>query len=458
MGLPKIIRAIAALAIAVSSATIAPAAQTISADSAKINKLIIKRDYKTALAALTALANSGDAVAQYRLGALYSIGLGTKRNEEAARSWFIKSADAGNAKAALVLKRMAVNAPETPKKLSAVDNANAITDGAMFAVNELPPRVDGQPDWLTLASARNNGAAVKEILKVFGDTISESSKGAAVRIAALTTSRDALATLLAAGINVNQPDLRRLTPLMLAVETGSADLVRAVLQGKPNVNARDQHGRTSIALAARNCQPAIIQMLLEAGAEFTSEGDEEPPLVSTVKYCSKWSPYSRFMVFADINSFDRQGRSAAWYAAKTGNTPALQTVVEAGAKLDLPDKDGFTPVHAAAANGQYAAIAYVVSLADRELPIASNGTTALMLAANAGCLECASTLLTRTKDINFKNYAGDTALMYAVRGGRVDLARILLASDANPYARNANGDTPLKLAKRLKMQDLNTLK
>jgi TPR repeat protein len=58
-----------------------------------------KNDFKAALPILLPLAQSGDAKAQYNLGVMYAGGLGIGRDEQAAVSWYAKSAAQGYAPA-----------------------------------------------------------------------------------------------------------------------------------------------------------------------------------------------------------------------------------------------------------------------------------------------------------------------------------------------------------------------
>ena len=458
MGPYKLLNSLAVLATVALVAVTLPAQTAFSASAPNINKLIIKRNYKAAIAALAKQASAGDAAAQFRLGTFYRLGLGTKRDDAAALEWISKSADAGNAQARNLLKRMASTPPATPKKPAAPVNTKQSDDGKSVDLGKLPARLERQPDWLTFAAARNRDGVVKTMLANLNGANSGDSKAAAVQTAARTSSVEALVMLVAAGSELNRSDVRKMTPLMLAVETGNVGAVGAVLLGKPDLLQKNQSGNTAIALAARNCQPDIIHMLLESGADFSTDGSEEPPLVSTVKFCADWLPFARFLPATDTNSTDGHGRSAVWYAAANGNLPALERFAEAGANLETQDKDGFTPLHAAAANGHDGAVGYIISRGSAVSPLSRNGTTPLMLAANAGCATCLPKLMAKTADINEKNSVGDTALMFAVRGGHANIAKLLLGGGANANARNTNDDTPLKLANRMKLQGLELLK
>ena len=56
-------------------------------------------DYVKAVELWRGLAEKGDPVAQYRLGAMYAEGKGVGRDDETAMTWFLRSATQGNAEA-----------------------------------------------------------------------------------------------------------------------------------------------------------------------------------------------------------------------------------------------------------------------------------------------------------------------------------------------------------------------
>ncbi len=77
---------------------------TASCDSVKgdinvANEAYTKKDYKSAFEQYKKLAGSGNAVAQFNLGNMYSEGQGVPQNEEAALKWYRKAAEQGNANA-----------------------------------------------------------------------------------------------------------------------------------------------------------------------------------------------------------------------------------------------------------------------------------------------------------------------------------------------------------------------
>ncbi len=74
--------------------------------------------------------------------------------------------------------------------------------------------------------------------------------------------------LIKAGAKVNERDVRQMTPLMLAVASDYAkpETVKVLLAAGANVNAKDLNGETALDWALKYGNPAIDQMLADAGA------------------------------------------------------------------------------------------------------------------------------------------------------------------------------------------------
>jgi ankyrin repeat protein len=88
-------------------------------------------------------------------------------------------------------------------------------------------------------------------------------------LAASAGDAAAIALLLKAGARVDEPDVRKMTPLMLAVATDNAELtaVRQLIAADADVNAKDIYGDSVLDWALKFRQPAIVAELEKAGAK-----------------------------------------------------------------------------------------------------------------------------------------------------------------------------------------------
>lgn len=82
------------------------------------NKALAQKDYKTAFAKFSLLADQGKDSAQFNLGAFYLNGQGVRKDDKLAFEWFRKSAVQGNSRARQVIEK-------------------AAAQGNVYAINEL---------------------------------------------------------------------------------------------------------------------------------------------------------------------------------------------------------------------------------------------------------------------------------------------------------------------------------
>jgi TPR repeat protein len=80
------------------------------------NAALAQKDYKTAFPKFLTLAQQGNAMAQFNVGAFYFNGLGVQKDEKLAYDWFGKSAAQGNVRAEQVMKSAETKREETAKK------------------------------------------------------------------------------------------------------------------------------------------------------------------------------------------------------------------------------------------------------------------------------------------------------------------------------------------------------
>lgn len=148
-------------------------------------------------------------------------------------------------------------------------------------------------------------------------------------------------------------------------------------------DAANVDGMTALHFAAQNGDTAIVQYLVEHGA--------------------------------NINAQDEiMSRTAIHFAAEQGNLDCIKYLTEHGANLQ--DKD-------------------------------SIGATAFHYAVKSNKLEVAKYLVSKKVDYNAKDVRGWTAMHYAAYGNSVDIVKYLLAKGLNINEKNKSGRTPLFFAR-----------
>ncbi|MCE7072521.1 ankyrin repeat domain-containing protein [Dyadobacter sp. CY327] len=124
-----------------------------------------------------------------------------------------------------------------------------------------------------------------------------------------------------------------------------------------------------------------------------------------------------------LSFVDRDGRSPLFYSIIAGNTNMTDSLLTAGANVDLQDKNGWAPLHFAVQSYNLAAI---------------------------------SLLLQNGANIEICDEHGNTPLWRAVmasqgKGGAITL---LLDAGANPHSKNNSGISSYHLAKEIANYDI----
>lgn len=100
-------------------------------------------------------------------------------------------------------------------------------------------------------------------------------------------------------------------------------------------------------------------------------------------------------------------------AAKRGNVPAIQSILNAGAAVDTRLDIGRTALMVAAVNGRTQAMEQLLAAGASIDAVDNNGSTPLILAAENGHLAAVKLLLARGADPTIRNHSGWTAAAVA---------------------------------------------
>ncbi len=189
------------------------------------------------------------------------------------------------------------------------------------------------------------------------------------------STHEALAQfLLERGADPDLPDSIGRTALHAAVETGKADLVRALLAHGADPNARltraplvykgdflsyDAYvGATPLwlAAAARVPDPAILRALAAAGGDpgLPADGGTTPLMaaVGMVQNEARQATDSQSLELVtlllgmdvDVNAVDRRGRTVMHGAARLARNAIIELLAANGARVDIADARGQTPL------------------------------------------------------------------------------------------------------------------
>lgn len=132
----------------------------------------------------------------------------------------------------------------------------------------------------------------------------------------------------------------------------------------------------------------------------------------------------------DVNKLTHDGRTYIFWAAARGNTEVMNYLLSKGAKTNLQDSHGATPMTFAAGGGQQNTAVYDLLLksgVDPKTDANHDGANALLLAVGADPeLKLTDYFQSKGLSLKSKDAAGNTAFDYAARAGNIAVMKKLL--------------------------------
>ena len=167
--------------------------------------------------------------------------------------------------------------------------------------------------------------------------------------------------------------------------------------------------------------------------------------------CAGPSPESGVSMFALANDPNpSNGLVPLHFAAKEGKTDIVRWLItEAGAIVEMEDREGETPLHKAAMAGKLSVTSLLLSHGADANARDTDGWTALHNACSRGYLDLVRLLIDRgNAQIDIQGGRGAwTPLMNAASKGHLPVVRHLTAKyHADPFVRNAAGETAFDVA------------
>jgi ankyrin repeat protein len=238
--------------------------------------------------------------------------------------------------------------------------------------------------------------------------------------------------LVAAGAAIDLTDPDGVTPLLSALLNAHFDTAKYLLEAGANVNKWDFWGRTPLYAAVdfntlphggRPDRPslddttglAMIDLLLAAGANPNAQ-------------LKLFPPYRSLRMDRGADAILDIGTTPLLRAARGADIAAIARLVAAGALVDLPQREGYTPLMVAVGAG------------------ASSIDTRGKFRTALEALETAAALLDAGAAIDRTDARGRTALHYAAAAGYTDVALLLVERGASLTAADADGVTPIDAA------------
>ena len=307
--------------------------------------------------------------------------------------------------------------------------------------------------------------------------------------ASISNSVDVAEILLDSGADVGRQDARGRTPIYLAAECGSHDVLEILIRSTRDPEAVSVLSTPNIDLvtplhaAIRGGYSNCAMTLIQAGAHVDAKTlSEQTPLHYSLQFCPDLAPallaqtpvgqissngrttlhwaclvgrrslvedIGRLTNAADVNSADSGGSMPLHLLtmAKEEQVGSAAYLVSKGADFQVPDKAGFTPLHHAIRSGHFNLAGYLVSLGASPAAAACDGSTPLLAAAARD--DCPDNLWEKLAAAEPLPPYGDSKTWPLHQAAfRLNAAEVtgLIQRGASVNAVNAQGESPLYLA------------
>lgn len=284
-----------------------------------------------------------------------------------------------------------------------------------------------------------------------------------LHVAARNGNVNVMKLLVAHNANIDQPSRGpdAMTPFMMAAESGKHLAAQFLQEQGANVFKKDNWGRTALIFAARGGDEKTLESLL-AIPGMDAKIDEQDSRGRSAMHHAFRKYHADFGVAlikkgARVDLHDFNGATPLHQAIETNYMADwLDDVKEAlgsSANWNLTAKDGDTLLHAAARHTQAPVIEKLLDFGADVNIAGKNGQYPVHAAIMADSEPIAERLVKAMKDGNHsldaaKDAAGWTPLHYAATRDNAGFTRMLAEAGADVNAAAQGGETPLHIAAR----------
>ena len=249
----------------------------------------------------------------------------------------------------------------------------------------------------------------------------------------------AVQRLLQEGADINDRDAQGRTPVMAATHGRQTDIVRALIQAGADINIRDNQFDNPFLYAGAEGLLEILQLTIAARADTKLTNRFGGTALIPAAERGHVEIVNELLTRTDVNvnHINDLGWTALLEAIVLSNGGErhqwiVQLLVDHGANINIPDKDGVTPLMHTQARG----FKEIERILLKEAAAAGERDAKLIAAAKRGDAAEAKELLAQGASVHARDDKGVTALIAAAYRNDLAIADLLIQAGADVNAQD----------------------
>ncbi len=276
--------------------------------------------------------------------------------------------------------------------------------------------------------------------------------GTFLYIAAIRNHKAIVQVLLSRpGIKVNLGYPSGTTPLSAAAQRGHLEIAGMLLQhpeSNPLISSHEL-GTTPLSIAAYHGQEKMVELLLSSGKVNINLRQTDGATALFVAVERNWPKVVKLLINkgADVNLPLREGTTPLCFAAHDGYRKMTELLLQApGIQVNKPGKDNITPLFMACYQEHKEIVRLLLKHGANPDTADNYDQFALHFACSTGNTKIVELLLDNKADPNIVDVEGQAAIHHVCVAGHTKILKMLLDAGADMDLETHDGYTPYRMA------------